>query len=226
MRTNVTHLPTFGASATRLATRGLASGLGLLGVLATVTMTSIPVQAQEDVTNNRPSVVDVAMTPLSDLNLSKDPIPVVLLRARTAPYESRGIANCADIRREVGDLDAVLGDDFDTAAPDRRGLTATGVAQSVVGFFIPFRGIIREISGANSHEYEFREAIAAGLMRRAYLKGKGQEMGCPYPASPASEELVSRLQAAASQPSTAGRGLGTTDDGTQFVSQPVIQKTD
>ncbi|TIX50234.1 hypothetical protein [Alteraurantiacibacter aquimixticola] len=184
----------------------------------------LPVLAQEDVTDTTPSVMDVAMTPLSDLNLAKDPIPQVLLTARAAPYAGEGLNSCTAIRSEIGNLDAVLGDDFDTASPDEREFTPTGVAQRVVGMFIPFRGIIREISGANSHEYQFREAIAAGLMRRAYLKGKGQEMGCPYPASPAPPELVARLNAMREGAADAsGQVVTTADDGTQFVSRPVVQ---
>ena len=209
---NVTHLPT---SAAKLALVAFAAG----------SLASQPAFAQEDVTSNQPSVRDVAMTPLSDLNLSQDPIPDVLLRARAAPYSNRGIGECADILRAVGDLDAVLGDDLDTTPSDNRGFSATGVAQSVVGSFIPFRGVIRELSGAKSHEYDFREAITAGLMRRGFLKGRGLEMGCPYPASPATPELISRLRAAseADRQEAVEPAEETADDGTQFVSQPVVQ---
>lgn len=130
--------------------------------------------AQDVVTDRDPDVRDVALTPLSDLNLEKDPIPPALLAAREAPYASEGINSCSAIRIEVGNLDAVLGDDYDTASPEERDITSpTRMAQRVVGMLIPFRGLIREVSGANSREFQFREAIAAGLMRRAYLKGKG-----------------------------------------------------
>lgn len=81
-------------------------------------------------------------------------------------------------------LNAVLGEDYDTAQATERELTPEAVAQKVVAYFIPFRGVIREVSGANRHEWEFRQAISAGLMRRAYLKGRGEQMGCPYPARP------------------------------------------
>jgi len=200
-----------------------ASGLAALAVCL-----AAPVLAAEDVTETTPSVRDVAMTPLTDLNLDRDEIPQVLIDARMAPYANDGLNQCGEIRREVGDLDAVLGDDFDTAPPDERGITPTGVAQRVVSFFIPFRGIIREVSGANSHEYEFREAIAAGLMRRAYLKGMGQQMGCPYPASPASSELLARLRYLEEDGEVdyAAEAAQTTNDGTQFVSRPVIQNVD
>lgn len=192
---------------------------------ALVVAGALPASAQEVVTDRDPDVRDVAMTPLSDLNLEKDPIPQVLLDARQAPYASDGIDSCSAIRSEVGNLDAVLGDDYDTASPEERDITSpTRVAQRVVGMFIPFRGLIREVSGANSHEFQFREAIAAGLMRRAYLKGKGQEMGCPYPASPASPELVARLRAMAENPDDTPEGVvSTSSDGTQFVSRPVVQ---
>ena len=86
---------------------------------------------------------------------------------------------------------AVLGEDYDTAVLPERELSPERVAQQIVAYFIPFRGVIREVSGANRHEYEFRQAISAGLMRRAYLKGRGEQMGCAYPARPYPSPLVS-----------------------------------
>ncbi|MEO5705931.1 MAG: hypothetical protein ABIQ46_02735 [Alteraurantiacibacter sp.] len=136
--------------------------------------------------SNDASVRDVAMTPLTDLNLGNDPIPDLLLAARDAPYNDGGMSSCADVTRLVGELDVVLGTDYDMQIPEDSSISAGNIAQRVLGSFIPFRGIIREVSGANEHERDFREAIAAGMMRRAYLKGRGQSMGCDYPARPAS----------------------------------------
>lgn len=153
-----------------------------------------PALAQEDVTDESKDAMDVAMTPIDDLNLSHDPIPQILLDARTDPYANYGLEQCAGIHAAVADLDAVLGDDFDSAAPDKRERSVASVAQSAVGMLIPFRGIIREISGASKHEYEFRKAIAAGLMRRAYLKGLGEARGCEYPARPMPTELYAELR--------------------------------
>ena len=211
----------------------------LLAALAVLAATATPASAQRRaVTDPEASVADVALTPLTDLNLARDPIPPVLMQARVAPYARGGIAGCADILREVANLDAVLGDDFDTSPPQDRDLSVTNLAQRVVGSFIPFRGIIREISGANAREYEWREAIAAGLMRRAYLKGIGQEMQCPYPASPATPELVTRLNAIAAEDRARAeaededsddRASGTQRDAVPetdengFFSSPVVQ---
>lgn len=206
-----------------------AKGAGLAAACA-LAFAAMPASAQNSVMDPDPSVRDVALTPLSDLNLNKDEIPEILLVARSAPYSNAGLASCSDIRNAVGDLDAVLGDDYDTYIPEEHNVSATDVAQRVVGSFIPFRGIIREISGARAHEREFREAIAAGLMRRAFLKGRGLEMGCPYPASPASAALVARLQAISATPQNGDdarpEATRQSADGQTFVSRPVVQSTD
>ena len=188
--------------------------------------------------DDRPRTVrDVALTPLTDLNLNQDEIPPLLVESRNNPYASDGIGGCADIRDRVADLDAILGDDYDTLAPTERQLSATSVASRVVGSFIPFRGIIRELSGANDRQRDFREAIAAGMMRRAYLKGRGESLGCDYPASPATPELVARLQAIAAEEETRGNRNGNDADRRPeqrgpvvdengFYSEPVVQSTD
>lgn len=170
----------------RPAYPGLAVALGALA------FTASPGAAQEDVTKDNTSVGDVMLTPLNDLNLSKDPIPPVLIRAHNAPYNDVGLTDCSQILQEIGNLDAVLGEDFDTATRERPSGSAESVAQNIVASFIPFRSVIRHFSGADRHAWEFNEAITAGLSRRAYLKGLGQGMDCPYPARPAPPDLMVR----------------------------------
>lgn len=158
-----------------------------------------PATAQDDVTDNSPGAREVALTPLSDLNLARDPIPEILVWAQENTYDSTDMGSCEAIRVGIGDLDAVLGDDVDAGSEEEDRLNPGSVAQSVVGMFIPFRGIIREVSGANSHEYEFRQAIAAGLMRRSYLKGLGEARGCDYPARPMPAAMREELLAQAAE---------------------------
>ena len=62
-----------------------------------------------------------------------------------------------------------------------------GAAQSV----IPFRGWVRKLDGAERHSREVAAAIAAGSVRRAFLKGVGQTLGCAAPAAPLSALAVS-----------------------------------
>jgi hypothetical protein len=176
------------------AVRRLAGGL-----LLALALGSTPALAQNDddnrpVTSREVGAKDVAQTPLKDLNLRKDPIPEVLLRAVDAPYSTDGLNRCSDYVAAVEELDAVLGLDFDIASPEDRRISAGRVAQSIVGSFIPFRGVVREVSGAAKHERNFQEAILHGMMRRAFLKGMGLKLGCDYPARPADDATRARVQ--------------------------------
>ncbi|WP_052207965.1 hypothetical protein [Croceibacterium mercuriale] len=163
-----------------------ASTLGaVLGVVL-----ALPVCAQEVVTEERVEMRDVALLPLADLNLSRDEIPPVLVMAKATPYASDGLTDCMAVRSAIGDLDAVLGEDFDMPNVEAGGLQVGKVARGLLGMLIPYRGVIREVSGANAHAKSFKEAIVAGMMRRAYLKGLGQAMDCPYPARPATPEVI------------------------------------
>lgn len=136
------------------------------------------------VTQSNPSAQDVAETPLTDLNLKKGQEPPVLTRAVADPYGLAGLKSCPAIAREVGMLNSVLGDDVDIAKKNKRNTNAGHVAQSVVGSFIPFRGIIREVSGASAEERRMQMLIRAGMARRGFLKGVGLSRNCRYPARP------------------------------------------
>lgn len=154
------------------------------GLLATP-LAAEPGKPDKPVTQRDPSAVDVVATPVTDLNLRKGEIPPVLLEAQDEPYGLAGMRRCSDLAAEITRLDAVLGEDFDTAAAEKRRISPGKVAQSVVGSFIPFRGIIREISGANEEERKLQYAIYNGSARRAFLKGVGLQRGCPWPSRPA-----------------------------------------
>ena len=83
------------------------------------------------------------------------------------------------------------------------------MAQAAVGAFIPFRGLIREVSGANAQEKKVQAAVYAGSVRRAFLKGVGQQRGCRYPARPATHADIAALQAVADAQSKALAKSGT-----------------
>ena len=127
----------------------------------------------------------------------RDDIPNVLLAAQTDPYSLEGLRRCRDYESAVRELDTVLGLDFDIAGPKERGLDPGKVAKSVVGSLIPFRGVIREVSGARKQDEALEDAIVAGMMRRAFLKGMGLKLGCAWPARPADEATRKRVAAAA-----------------------------
>lgn len=154
--------------------------------LASLLVTSpLAARDQENVRDRDPDVEDIATTPLTDLNIAKDPIPEVLLAAVQAPYADEGLDGCGDLGGAIARLDAVLGPDLDIVDDERDDISIGRIAQSAVGSFIPFRSIVREITGTADHQREFEAAIVAGLIRRGYLKGRGEQIGCAYPARPA-----------------------------------------
>lgn len=174
------------------------SSLILLAALAA--SPALAREPERPVTDKTLSAVDVAATPVTDLNLRKNDIPAVLLAAQEEPYAIGGLTRCNRIAAAVGELDAVLGEDIDVAPDEgRRGPDAGKLAQWAVASFIPFRGAIRELSGANETQRRLQVAIQAGISRRAFLKGVGQARGCRYPARAATPAVLlqrTRLEAA------------------------------
>lgn len=171
------------------------SGPMYRAALTALALLSTAAAAAQDkpVTQREPGAVDVIATPATDLNLKKDEIPPILLAAQSAPYGLAGMRRCTDLTAEITRLDAALGDDFDVAQETGRKISPGKVAQSVVGSFIPFRGLIREVSGANEQQRKLQLAIYSGSARRAFLKGVGLQRGCPWPARPATSEVLARI---------------------------------
>lgn len=165
-------------------------------------------EPERPVTQNNPNATDVATTPLTDLNLRKGEIPPLLTQAVEKPYDLDGLVRCPQIAAAIGELDAILGDDVDISALTGNGITVGRVAQSVVGSLIPFRGVIREVSGAAEHQRRLQTAIYAGIARRSFLKGVGQARGCRYPARSAPPEVIAQRAAEAEQ--ARNRGGNTT----------------
>jgi hypothetical protein len=146
--------------------------------------------------------IEAATGPLQDLNLRRQEIPPLLVKAAMDPYAKAKKIKCTDIKSEVVELDELLGPDVeaksitlassdgdlgdniaklgDTEIPETASLVddAGGLARDTLMSTIrsktdilPFRSIIRSISGANSHQKKLAAAYEAGKLRRAYLKG-------------------------------------------------------
>ncbi|MBW8733958.1 MAG: hypothetical protein JF571_06585 [Asticcacaulis sp.] len=62
---------------------------------------------------------------------------------------------------------------------------AVGAMSRATRSIIPFRGLVREMTGAERHDKEVNSAVGAGRVRRAYLKGVGMNKNCAPPAAPA-----------------------------------------
>jgi hypothetical protein len=216
--------------------------LAVTGTIASLIVSLIvaqPALARGDdrpITRREPGVVDVAKTPMTDLNLTRTEIPALLVEAQTRPYSTQGLETCAAIVAAVEEYDTVLGPDVDLPQAERSRLSTGRVAQWAVGRLIPFRSLIREVSGANSQEREIRSAVQAGMARRGFLKGLGAARTCPYPASPATETIVTRYSASqrqdedtnlpdprADEPKSAPSASPPSRPPVIFTSQPVVQ---
>ena len=123
---------------------------------------------------------DIATQPLQDLNVKNKRIPEVLELARGNPYGSQGLRTCATINRDIAALSNVLGSDIDSPEDRRpnRGRQAANVGKSVVQSLIPFRGVIREVTGAAGAQREWDAALDAGIARRGFLRGIAKSRGC------------------------------------------------
>jgi len=174
----------------------------VLASLSALALLSLPANAQpgdpeKPVTDREPDAVDVATTPMTDLNLRKNEIPQLLIDAQTRPYGLTGLNRCSQLAAQIGELDALLGDDIDLPQTPGQRVSPGRIGEYVVGSFMPFRGLIREVSGAADQRRRMDQAIAAGIARRAFLKGIGQERGCRYPARSATREIWDQRMAEA-----------------------------
>ncbi|MGE3691442.1 MAG: hypothetical protein AB7F98_08685 [Novosphingobium sp.] len=170
----------------------------LISLAIVAAMVSFPASAREPdkpVTQKNVTAGDVAATPFTDLNLRKGEIPPLLVAAEQQPYSLQGLATCQQLAAAIGEFDAILGDDLDVPQPGTQRTSAGRLAQSVVGSFIPFRGLIREVSGASKRQRELQAAILAGVGRRSFLKGIGQQRGCRYPARSITPEVYAQRMA-------------------------------
>ncbi len=199
------------------------------GALLALTLAAVSTQAaardqQQPAAVREPDAQDVAMTPLSDLNLAKAEVPQVLLTAITDPYASRGLDQCRQVEAAIAELDGALGPDMDVTSGTRQRLSTGRMAKSVVASFIPFRGVLRELSGAAEQERIWNAAIYAGAVRRGFLKGLGQQRGCDYPARPAFARIA--VAATESRKPKSGRvkvAPAPSAQAVAFVSEPVVQ---
>ncbi len=141
-------------------------------------------------------VTDAVLSPLEDFNLRREEIPEKLVPL-TSPYSAPDamLTTCSEIAREVAELTRVLGPDDDLPADDEERDTmqwaseesseaALDAVSSQARGFIPFRGLVRDATGASAHSRRLARAYILGEERRAYLKGYGQAIGCTWPAAP------------------------------------------
>jgi hypothetical protein len=131
---------------------------------------------------------DAVTQPLRDINIDKEDIPQKLLDIQSNPYALDGLGKCRALIAEVAELNAVLGPDIheipEKSRTEKREEGVSRVAGGIIGGFIPFRGLVREVTGANAARARFDRAVTAGFVRRSFLKGVGLQRRCKAPGRP------------------------------------------
>jgi hypothetical protein len=143
--------------------------------------------------DTRRGAVDAAQTPLRDLGLVREEVPI-LLRNLQYPYSTATLASgCPAIAHEIRQLDEVLGPESFQPGPSRNIWDRSGdfaeeqtidAFQNTAEDLIPFRSWVRRLSGASRAERDALRAFANGQQRRTFLRGYGASLGCPNAVPP------------------------------------------
>ncbi|WP_242127554.1 hypothetical protein [Sphingobium sp. Sx8-8] len=144
-------------------------------------------QEQEKKDDTLEKAGNIATQPARDVGIDKDKIPPVLQQAVEDPYKRPPSRTCKALQASLDELNAVLGPDFTVgqkANENRTGKIAEAVGKTIVNSLIPFRGLVREISGAAPAERRLQAAVTAGIARRGYLRGIAADKGCKITSPP------------------------------------------
>lgn len=123
----------------------------------------------------------IASQPARDVGVAKTGIPPALQKAWDAPYALKGIRTCRDLSKAFHDLTDVMGPDFtagEIKKENKAGKLAEAGGKTIVNSIIPFRGLVREVTGAAPAQRRLERAVAAGYARRGFLRGVHQARGC------------------------------------------------
>jgi hypothetical protein len=164
--------------------RVLLPPLILIGCASTATTRSTDLMLE-----SQGELQGILTQPFNDFNLVQTEIPAKLTSIVPAPYAPLDPGGCPEMTAEIAELDKILGPDLEgqkresekpIISRESAERTARGAARSAASSWIPFRGFIRELTGAERHSRAIREAVLAGMVRRAYLRGLA-EAQCPSP---------------------------------------------
>ncbi|VAW04275.1 hypothetical protein MNBD_ALPHA04-652 [hydrothermal vent metagenome] len=166
----------------------MASAKALFAVLFLPIMSAAPPATASTPYADKPMETHIGnamLQPLRDVNLKKDKIPERLLQIEDDPYNLDYIDGCRALVSEIVSLYPLLGPDVNEVQlqsdAEVREQSASRIAGGIIGGLIPFRGIVRELTGANAHERDYRAALSAGFARRSFLKGIATAEGCIPP---------------------------------------------
>jgi hypothetical protein len=133
-----------------------------------------PDTRQHPVIEARDRATEIVTQPARDVGMSNVKIPPALTKASEDPYSLAGLKTCKQLAGAVEDLDEALGPDFGPGGryqENRMAKLAQAGGKTVVNSILPFRSLVREVSGAAPADRRLRAAEEAGYARRGFLRG-------------------------------------------------------
>ena len=133
----------------------------------------------------RDSAGRIVSQPAKDVGAARTTIPPALVTASADPYAMKGMGTCKQIAAAFHSLTDVLGPDFragDIKKENKAGKLAQAGGKTVVNSLIPFRGLVREVTGAAPAQRRLNRALDAGHARRGFLRGLYTARKCRSPA--------------------------------------------
>lgn len=131
--------------------------------------------------DTRKKALEIGSQPARDVGMSKREVPPILQKAYDDPYSLAGLKSCKALAAEVTNLNGVLGPDYvvgNEYKENRAGKLAEAGGKTLINSIIPFRGLVREVTGAAPADRQMNAAIDAGLARRGFLRGVHLKQGC------------------------------------------------
>lgn len=124
---------------------------------------------------------EIATQPVRDLGVAKTKTPAVLAQAAENPYTLDATANCGQVAAAIARLSEHLGPDYTLGVvkdENRAGKLAEAGGKTIINTIIPFRGLVREMTGAAAAQRRLSDAVDAGYARRGFLRGIQTAKGC------------------------------------------------
>jgi hypothetical protein len=140
-----------------------------------------PEQGESWTTEARKKSVEIGTQPVRDVGVMKRQIPPILEKAQQEPYSLKGLKTCKQLAAEVTELNTVLGPDYKVGnelKENKAGKLAEAGGKTVVNAIIPFRGLVRELTGAAPADRRLNAALDAGYARRGFLRGVHAKQKC------------------------------------------------
>jgi hypothetical protein len=132
-------------------------------------------------TEVRKKSVNIGTQPARDVGIMKRQVPPILVKAQNDPYSLKGLKTCKQLSGELTELNEVLGADYvvgNEVKENRAGKLAEAGGKTVINSIIPFRGLVREVTGAAPADRRLNAALDAGYARRGFLRGVHANRGC------------------------------------------------